>query len=76
ASYDISTSYGSFKNKSNFKIDAAEKEENRGFNSTTKYSGRSGSGGNIINVKSSFGSITAGHDLQVDTSGKKKSATI
>ena len=76
ASYDISTNYGSFKNKSNFKIDAEEKDDRRGFNSTTKYSGKSGSGGNKISVHSSFGSITAGHDLQVDTSGKKKSATI
>ena len=76
ASYDISTSYGSFKNKSNFKIDAEEKEEKRGYNSTTKYAGKSGSGGNKISIHSSFGSITAGHDLQVDTSGKKKSATI
>ena len=76
ASYDISTSYGSFKNKSNFKIDAVAKGDSRGFNSTSKYSGSSGSGANKISVKSSFGTTTAGHDLQVDTSGKKKSATI
>jgi hypothetical protein len=77
ASYNISTSYGSFKNKSNFKIDSNDKDrEERGFNSATKYSGTSGGGGTKINVKSSFGSVVAGHDLQIDTSGKKKSATI
>jgi hypothetical protein len=77
ASYNISTSYGSFKNKSNFKIDEGDKDRERhGFNSSTRYSGTSGSGGNKITVKSSFGSVIAGHDLQVDTSGKKKSASI
>jgi hypothetical protein len=76
ASYNISTSYGSFKNKSNFKIDAGNDEDRRGFNSGNKYSGTSGSGSNKINIHSSFGTVIAGHDLQVDTSKKKKSATI
>lgn len=75
ASYNISTSYGSFKNKSNFKIDEGNKDRT-GYNSTSRYSGSSGGGGSKITVKSSFGSVVAGHDLQVDTSGKKKSATI
>ena len=74
ASYNISTSYGEFKNKSNFKIDGGEKEK-RDF-MTSKYSGTSGGGSSKITVKSSFGSVIAGHDLQVDTSTKKKSATI
>ena len=72
ASYNISTSYGSFKNKSNFKIDGDSKKDYM----TSKYSGTSGSGGIKLTVRSSFGSVIVGHDLQVDTSGKKKSATI
>ena len=76
ATYNISTSYGSFKNKSNFKIDGGSDEEKRRDFMTTKYSGTSGSGGNKINIHSSFGTVIAGHDLQVDTSKKKKSATI
>lgn len=77
ASYNISTSFGSFKNKSNFKIDGGKDEDDRrGFNSTSKYSGTSGGGATKITIKSSFGSVITGHDLQVDTSKKKKSATI
>lgn len=72
ASYNISTSYGSFKNKSGFKIEGDSKKDYM----TSKFSGTSGNGGTRISVKSSFGSVIAGHDLQVDTSGKKKSATI
>jgi hypothetical protein len=74
ASYNISTSYGSFRNKSNFKIEG-DGEKKRDF-MTSRYSGTSGGGSSKITVHSSFGSVIAGHDLQVDTSGKKKSATI
>jgi hypothetical protein len=74
ASYNISTSYGSFKNKSNFKIDG-DGDKKRDF-MTSRYSGTSGGGSSKVNVRSSFGSVIAGHDLQVDTSGKKKSVTI
>ena len=42
----------------------------------SRYSGTSGGGGCKITVKSSFGSVIAGHNLQIDTSKKKKSATI
>jgi hypothetical protein len=73
ASYNISTSYGSFKNKSGFKIDGGDGKKDF---MTTRYSGTSGGGSSKITVRSSFGSVIAGHDLQVDTSSKKKSATI
>ena len=76
ASYNISTSFGSFKNKSDFKIDGGNDESKKRDYSTSRYSGSSGSGASKVNVKSSFGSVIAGHDLQVDTSKKKKSATI
>ncbi len=76
ASYNISTSYGSFKNKTDFKIDGGGDEGKRTDYMTSKYSGTSGSGGNKLTVHSSFGTVIAGHDLQVDTSKKKKSATI
>ena len=73
ASYNISNSYGSFKNKSNFTIDGGnDKKDFMG----SRYSGTSGNGASKITVRNSFGSVTAGHDLQVDTSKKKKSATI
>lgn len=72
ASYNISTSYGSFKNKSSFKIDGDSKKDYL----TSRYSGTSGSGGSKITIRSSFGEVIAGHDLQINTSSKKKSATI
>lgn len=75
ASYDISTSYGSFNNKSSFKIDGANKDK-RGFDMSSKYSGTSGSGGNKISIKSSFGNVIAGHDLKVEKTEKKKTANI
>ena len=70
ASYKISTSYGGFKNQSNFTMDGTEK----GFNEKT-YTGKSGSGDAKINVSSSFGSVVAGHDLKVDMTKKKKGST-
>ena len=76
ASYNISTSFGSFKNKSDFKIDGEGDDSRRRDYTTSRYSGTSGSGSSKITIKSSFGSVVAGHDLQVDTSSKKKKATI
>jgi hypothetical protein len=75
ASYNISTSYGSFKNKTDFKIDGGDEGKRKDY-MTSRYSGTSGSGGAKLTVHSSFGTVVAGHDLQVDTSKKKKSATI
>jgi len=75
ASYNISTSYGLFKNKSNFKIESGSDEERPSY-MTTKYSGTSGSGSIKLNVRSSFGTVVAGHNLQVDMIKKKKSAAI
>ena len=76
ASYTISTSFGSFKNKSDFKIDGGNDEEKKRDYSTSRYSGTSGGGAGKINIRSSFGSVVAGHNLQIDTSSKKKKATI
>lgn len=70
ASYNISTSYGLFKNKSNFKIDR-ESDRERPSYTPTKYSGTSGNGSIKLNVRSSFGTLVAGHNLQVDMTKKK-----
>ena len=73
ASYDISTSYGSFKNQSSFTIGSGDNKKDY---MTSHYSGTSGGGSNKIKVHSSFGSVVAGHDLQIDTSKKKKGVEI
>jgi hypothetical protein len=75
ATYDISTSHGSFSNKSDFTIKRKEGDNDHRygprFNET--YTGTSGSGGCRIKVNSSFGEIITGHNIQVDLSEKKKS---
>lgn len=75
ASYDISTSHGSFSNKTDFPIKKQDDgDDNRyGPRFNEKYSGSSGGGSCKIKVDSSFGEVVLGHDLKVDLSEKKKS---
>jgi hypothetical protein len=75
ASYDISTSHGSFSNKSDFTIKRQGDDDNRGYGPrfNEKYTGTSGGGSCKIKIHSSFGEIIAGHNMQVDLSEKKKS---
>jgi hypothetical protein len=71
--YDISTSFGDFKNKSAFTIKEDGKDDDRnGPRFDHKYTGTSGSGSSRLNIKSSFGEIILGHDLVVDMSESKK----
>jgi hypothetical protein len=71
ATYDITTSHGDFSNKSGFAIQSRS-DDDKGYNFSKRYSGTSGSGGLKIRIKSSFGAITAGHNLQVDMTEKSK----
>ena len=73
ASFDINTSHGEFTNKSDFTIKSDRNDDGgHGPRFTNHYSGNAGSGGMKIKVSSSFGSITAGHNLEMDMSDKKK----
>ncbi|MDP4261883.1 MAG: hypothetical protein Q8941_05075 [Bacteroidota bacterium] len=73
ATYDISTSHGSFSNKTVFTIKEKEKEDSRyGPRFNSEFSGTSGSGAAKLKIESSFGEIIAGHDLQVDLKKKEK----
>ncbi len=73
--YDISTHFGELNNKTAFAIKReGEKDENKhGPSFTHKYAGTSGSGSSKVKIKSSFGQIIMGHDLQVDMTGDEKS---
>jgi len=76
--YNITTSFGEFTNKTNFAIkeQGGDDDDRRGPRFDHKYSGSSGGGSTKVNVKSSFGEVIIGHDLQVDMSeSKKKSKT-
>jgi hypothetical protein len=74
ASYNISTSFGSFKNTSNIKFSGDDDgEDNRGPKFDFEYSGKSGSGSIPVKVKSSFGKIILGEASEADMKDKEKS---
>ena len=74
ATYDVTTSHGSFSNESSFEIKKeGEKNDNHyGPEFTKHYTGTSGSGSSKIKVSSSFGEIIAGHNMTVDMTEKRK----
>ena len=76
ASYNISTSFGSFKNTSNVKFNSDEDDgDNRGPKFDYEYSGKSGSGSIPVKVKSSFGKIIVGEASEEDMKSKDKNKT-
>jgi hypothetical protein len=73
ASYNISTSFGSFKNTSSIKFSSDEDDgDNRGPKFDYEYSGKSGSGSIPVKVKSSFGKIIVGEASEEDMKSKDK----
>jgi hypothetical protein len=73
ASYNISTSFGSFKNTSDIKFTSDEDDNNdRGPKFDYEYSGKSGSGTVPVKVKSSFGKIILGEATEEDMKDKTK----
>ena len=74
AKYDISTSFGEFKNKTAFEIKEQGKDDDEKYGPKFdhKYAGTSGSGSTKVRIKSSFGEVIVGHDLVVDMSETKK----
>lgn len=76
ASYNISTSFGSFKNTSNIKFSSDEDaDDKRGPKFDYEYSGKSGSGSIPVKVKSSFGKIIVGEASEEDMKSKDKNKT-
>ncbi|MGC4103130.1 DUF4097 family beta strand repeat-containing protein [Ferruginibacter sp.] len=73
ASYNISTSFGSFKNKTNIKFDGGKDDEERGPKFDFEYSGKSGSGGVKVTVKNSFGKVILGEATEEEMKDKAKS---
>jgi hypothetical protein len=73
ASYNISTSFGSFKNTSDVKFTSDEDDNNNhGPKFDFEYSGKSGSGSVPVKVKSSFGKIILGEATEADMKDKEK----
>lgn len=76
ASYNISTSFGSFKNTSDVKFNSSEDDKNDDNKYSPRfdneYSGKSGSGNIPVKVKSSFGKIIVGEATEEDMKSKDK----
>jgi hypothetical protein len=72
ASYNISTSFGSLKNRTSIKFDGDDVDDDRGPKFDHKYSGRSGSGSVPIKVSTSFGSVILGEPGPDDLKDKEK----
>jgi hypothetical protein len=71
ASYDISTSFGNFKNRTNVKFDGDDDDDNkRGPKFDHNYNGKSGSGSVPVKVKSSFGNVILGEATAEDLKDK------
>jgi len=81
ASYTVSTSHGTFANKSSFNIEEEEsgsRASSRGPTFNHKYSGNSGNGSSRIRISSSFGQVVLAHsmDVQVETKDNKSKKKV
>ncbi|MGL6269476.1 MAG: hypothetical protein ACRC2O_16200, partial [Chitinophagaceae bacterium] len=73
AYFDIHTNFGEFKNKTNFPINEEKSgSEQHGPKFDKDYSGKAGAGINRVKIRSEFGQVTLGHNLQVDFSENKE----
>ena len=72
ATYNIKTSFGSVKDRSNANIKRMDEPDEYGPDSDHTYEGRSGSGAAKVQIKSSFGSIIIGEASAEDMKGKDK----
>jgi hypothetical protein len=70
AKYDITTSFGELSNKTDFAINREGDDDN--FSSNYRYTGTSGNGSTRMKVRSEFGKVIIGHNLQVDMQESKK----
>ncbi|OQP60807.1 hypothetical protein [Niastella populi] len=73
ANVDISTHFGDFHNKSNIEIkEEKEDKEQHGPKFNKRYLGKSGSGSTAMKIKSDFGQITIGHNLNINMNKDEK----
>lgn len=73
ANFDISTNFGELHNKTNFDIKEENQDNNRhGPRFNKRYQGKAGSGSTDMKIKSEYGQITLGHNLNIDMNKDKK----
>ncbi|HEU5166999.1 MAG TPA: hypothetical protein VFU29_15720 [Chitinophagaceae bacterium] len=75
ASYTITTSYGSFVDKTDIGINRADTPSKYGADLTRRFEGKSGAGTVKVDIKSSFGKIMIGEGTEKDMKEKKKVRT-
>jgi hypothetical protein len=71
-SYSISTSFGSFKNRTSIKFDGGDDDSDHGPKFDFNYNGKSGSGSIPVKITSSFGKIILGEPTAEDIKEKDK----
>jgi hypothetical protein len=73
ANFDINTNFGEFSNKTDFAISQQDKEDNsHGPKFRHQYSGKSGAGTAPVKIRSEFGQVTVGHNLEMKVAEKNK----
>lgn len=73
ANFDISTNFGELHNKTNFDIKEEDQDNNRhGPRFNKRYQGKAGSGSTDMKIKSEYGQITLGHNLNIDMNKDRK----
>ena len=67
ANFDISTNFGDLHNKTNFEIkEDKDDKDDHGPRFNKRFQGKSGSGNTDMKIRSEFGQITLGHNLNID----------
>lgn len=67
ASFDISTNFGELHNKTNFEIKEEDDDKDRhGPRFNKRFLGKSGSGNIAMKIKSEYGQVTLGHNLNIN----------
>ena len=67
ASFDISTNFGNLNNKTNFDIKEEGNDDDRhGPRFNKRYTGKSGNGNIAMKIKSDYGDVTLGHNINID----------
>jgi hypothetical protein len=76
ATYDVRTSFGSFKNRTGNKFNRTDESPEYGTDTNKEYEGQTGSGATKVKIKSSFGNIILGQptadEMKEDDKKKKK----
>lgn len=72
--FDINTHFGEFSNKTDFAIakQGKDDDDDRGPRFNQQYTGKSGSGTTTVKIRSEFGQVTVGHNLEMKVAEKNK----